>query len=324
MKHRALTLICLFAILFSFPGPGAAQDGAPGSTPTADPYAGLTIDSLAARSYGEGALQVHQVMETRPGFTRYLISYPSDELTIYGFMNVPDQGGPFPVVIALHGYIEPSIYNTLDYTTHYADDLARAGFLVVHPNLRGYWPSDRGPNLFRVGMAVDVLNLVALVRAWGGRPGPLEQADPDAIGLWGHSMGGGVSLRAITVDADIDAAVLYGAMSGDERRNFEKIVQWSGGSRGRAELGTPDDALRLIAPINYLDRIQAAVSIHHGAADELVPPEWSQELCEQLWALRKTVECFSYEGQPHTFYGDGDRLFVERTIAFFNVWLRRP
>jgi len=326
MKNRRYIVIavCLLLLLSALPARSRAQDGTPVPTPTADPFADLTIDSLLERSYGAGTLQVHQVMETRPGFTRYLISYPSDDLTIFGFMNVPDMAGSFPVIVALHGYIEPAIYATLDYTTRYADELARAGFLVLHPNLRGYWPSDSGPNLFRVGMAVDVLNLIGLVRAWGGQPGPLEQVNPDAIGLWGHSMGGGISLRSITVDTDIDAAVLYGAMSGDERRNFEKIMQWSGGNRGRAELGIPDDNLRLISPIQYLDRIETPVSIHHGAADELVPPDWSQELCEQLWTLGKTVECFSYDGQPHTFYGDGDRLFIDRTIAFFNVWLRQP
>ena len=43
---------------------------------------------------------------------------------IYGFMNVPNADGPHPVIIALHGYIDPAIYQTLDYTTRYADALA--------------------------------------------------------------------------------------------------------------------------------------------------------------------------------------------------------
>jgi len=53
-------------------------------------------------------------------FTRYLIRYPSDGLNIYGFANIPNEAGAYPVVIALHGYIDPALYNTLDYTTHYA------------------------------------------------------------------------------------------------------------------------------------------------------------------------------------------------------------
>jgi dipeptidyl aminopeptidase/acylaminoacyl peptidase len=291
-------------------------------TPTPDPYAGLGIDDLAARFYGRGDLQVHQTLASTPAFTRLLISYPSDGLTIYGFMDVPEGQGPFPVIIAVHGYIDPAQYGTLDYTTHYADALAQAGYLVLHPNLRGYWPSDSGPNLLRVGMAVDVLNLIGIVRQTGGLPGTLQKADPSAIGLWGHSMGGGITLRVITVNPDVRAAVLYGAMSGDEKQNFAKIREWSGRTRGLEEDNVPDAALLRISPINYLDRIQAAVSIHHGESDELVPPAWSADLCARLTALGKSVECFTYPGEPHTFYGDGDQLFIQRTIAFFDAHLK--
>ena len=316
----ALALLCLLAMLA--PGalsPARAQDPTPLAS---DPYGNYTIDYLARRSYGAGTLALHEVMESHTDFNRFLISYPSDSLTIYGFMNVPQGPGPFPVIIALHGYIEPEIYYTIDYTTRYADALARAGYLVLHPNLRGYKPSDDGPNLLRVGMAIDVLNLIAIVRDQGGQPGPLALADPDRIGLWGHSMGGGISLRALTVSPDVKAAVLYAAMSGDERRNFEAIQSWSGGQRGLAEINVPDDALLRIAPIHYLDRIEAAVSIHHGTTDELVPPVWSNELCEQLLALEKVVQCLPYPGQPHTFVGEGDRQFIQNMITFYDTYLK--
>ena len=93
----------------------------------------------------------------------------------------------------MHGYIDPAVYNTFDYTTRYADALAGAGYIVLHPNLRGYQPSDNGENLFRVGMAIDVLNLIALVQSQSGGDDPLKNANPNAIGLWGHSMGGGIT-----------------------------------------------------------------------------------------------------------------------------------
>jgi dipeptidyl aminopeptidase/acylaminoacyl peptidase len=214
------------------------------------------------------------------------------------------------------------VYGTLDYTTRYADSLAQADYLVLHPNLRDYLPSDSGPNPFRIGAAVDVLNLIGLVRQHAGQPGPLEKAVPGAIGLWGHSMGGGITLRAITVSPDVRAAVLYGSMSGDEQQNYEQIQLWTGGTSGLEELNTPEDALRRISPINYLDQIQAAVSIHHGADDATVTLEWSIDLCAQLQALAKPVECYTYEGQPHTFSGEGDQLFISRTIAFFDAYLK--
>lgn len=286
-------------------------------TPTPDPFAGLTIADLAARTYGGGALQVVQTLEVTEAFTRTLIAYPSDGLTIYGFMDTPKGEGPFPVVVVVHGYVRPERYRTLTYTTRYADALARARFLTIHPNLRGYGDSDEGPNRFRVGFAVDVLNLLALVRTQGGQPGPLQQADPSAVGLWGHSMGGGIALRVITVDPQVQAAVLYGSMSGDERANYERVLPWSGGERGHEELQVPDADLRRISPIYHLERIAAAVSIHHGEADETVPPEWSEDLCARLEQLGKEVECFAYPGEPHILTGEADARFIQRTVAFF-------
>ena len=300
--------------------PTATPTGTP--SPTPDPYAGLTVADLAAREYGGGELQVEETLAITAAFTRTLVTYPSDGLTIYGFMNVPHGEGPFPVVLMLHGYIDPDIYDTLAYTIRYADSLARAGYLVIHPNLRGFPPSDAGPDRFRVGMAVDVLNLMALVRQQGGQPGPLQRADPHAIGLWGHSMGGGIALRVVTVDPDVPAAVLYGSMSGDEVQNYERILYWTDGERGQEELDTPEEALRRISPIFHLERIQAAVSIHHSDADEVVPLEWSLDLCERLQALDKPVECFTYADLPHTFQGEGDQLFMQRVADFFDRYLK--
>lgn len=250
-----------------------------------------------------------------------MFEYPSDGLTVHGFASVPRGEGPFPVVLVLHGYIDPDEYNTLTYTTHYADSLAAEGFFVLHPNYRNYPPSESGPNLFRVGYAVDVMNLIALVQAQAGLPGPLERADPSAIGLFGHSMGGGISLRTIAANAPVDAAVLYGSMNADELLNFEKIYEWSEGERGLLELNTPPKDLARISPVNYLEDIQAAVSIHHGAADELVPPEWSDDLCQRLTVLGKMVECFTYPGEPHTFIGFGGIQLIERSVAFFEQYL---
>ena len=89
----------------------------PSLTPTADPYEAYTIEHLANRTYGGGELQARQTLAGDPAFTRKLFSYPSDGLTIYGFMDVPTGAGPYPVVIALHGYIDPASYQTLDYTS---------------------------------------------------------------------------------------------------------------------------------------------------------------------------------------------------------------
>src|SRR5258708_34927542 len=186
--------LCMVLIVARVPRT-LAQSGQPTPTlqPTTDQSAGLSLPELVARTHGCGTVTIVQTLATTSAFTRYLIHYPSDGLTIYGFMDVPAgvprKGGAFPVIIALHGYIDPGIYQTLDYTTVYADALAQAGYLVLHPNLRNYPPSDSGPNILRVGFAVDGLNLAAIVRSQAGQPRPLPAANPPAIGLLGPMIG---------------------------------------------------------------------------------------------------------------------------------------
>jgi dipeptidyl aminopeptidase/acylaminoacyl peptidase len=285
------------------------------------------MEYLTNREYGGGELEFVEVLAENSYFTRYLIRYPSEGLNIYGFLNVPVESGPvgegpYPVLIALHGYIDPAIYNTIDYTTGYADALARAGYVVLHPNLRGYPPSDDGDNLFRVGMALDVLNLIGILlqNDWGGTP--LESGEPTRLGLWGHSMGGGISTRVMLIHPEVDAVVLYAAMSGDEKQNWEAIRDWSAGTRGLEELSVPEENLQEISPVYFFDRLSAEVSIHHGRADELVPLRWSVATCDQLTLMGKGVECWYYQNMPHTFYGDGDQLFITRIVQFFDRVLK--
>jgi len=296
----------------------------PTFTLTPEPYREYSVEYLRSRTYGGGEIEITETLGQNSAFTRHYFRYDSDGLNIYGFADVPHGEGPFPVIIALHGYIEPEIYQTLDYTTHYADALASAGYLVLHPNLRGYPPSDEGDNLFRVGMAIDVLNLIALVKENSGQPGLLQTADATRIGLWGHSMGGGVSTRVLTVSPDVKAAVLYAAMTGDERKNYEAIYRWLNGSMGLEELAVPSEALPRISPMYFFEEITAAISIHHGLADKLVPVQWSMQTCEQLKALGKEVECHYYERMPHTFYGPVEKEFIQYTIQFFNQYLMVP
>jgi uncharacterized protein len=290
-------------------------------TPTPDPYADLTIAALAARDYGGGELEIEAVLAETAAFTRYLITYPSDDLTIYGFMNVPHMGDSFPVAIVLHGYVPPSQYQTLAYTTRYADHLAANGYLVIHPNLRNYPPSDSGPDPFRTGYAADVLNLIALIREQSlDETGVLRRADRERIHLWGHSMGGGIALRVATVNNEpyLRSIVLYGSMSGDEALNYERIRQWSGGSSGQFEREASPAQLEALSPLTHLDRLQTAVAVHHSLTDDVVPVEWSQELCTRLEARAHPVVCYFYEDLPHTFRGNGDLLFMERVAAFFD------
>jgi uncharacterized protein len=293
----------------------------PQPSPTPDPYAGLSIDALRQETYGlEGSITIVETMEQQPGFTRYRISFPSDGLQVGGFMNVPAGEGPFPVVIVNHGYMPPASYETLTYTTKYADALASAGLLAIHPNFRNHRGSDYGDNPFRIGYARDVLHLIPMAQR-------LPQATGGKVGLWGHSMGGGVTLRALTVTDQVAAAVVYGSMSGDEAKNYDAIMRWTGGAASRTGAlpiaPAADPSLyRVISPLNYLDYVTATVAIHHGVLDEQVPFAWSEELAGRLEEAGVPYAFYAYPGQPHNFTGEGYNLLNERVISFFEEHLK--
>lgn len=270
-----------------------------------------TLPELRARTYGEGGFRVERVLEEGLRFTRVQFSHLSEGLRVHGFANLPKGKGPFPVVVVLHGYVEPSRYRLLAYTTPYADWLVGQGVLALHPTYRGHPPSEGAPARgLRHPYAVDVLNLLAEVRK-----GAFPQADPTRIALLGHSMGGGVAQIVALVDPGLRGVVLYGSMSGDERLNLERIRFWSGGTRGDELLTLSQEALRAYSAWTYLEDLRVPFSVHHGLLDAQVPPEWSWTLCQRLKALKKPVECFSYPA-GHLFRGEAEARFRARVGAF--------
>lgn len=283
----------------------------PTIAPTPHPLAWATIEALRQRQYGGSGIEVLETLGSNESFTRHLIEFPSDGLAVQGFMNVPHGQGPFPVIVTLHGYVNPATYQTLAYTTSYADAYARAGFLVLHPDLRNHGQSDPGPNAFRSGYVIDVLNLLHQLDS-------IPEADPERVGLWGHSMGGGITIKALTVTDRVGAAVLYGSMSADEQANYQRILFFTGGLRAGSEQlpVSPEDDPGLyekLSAIHHLETVQTPVQLHHGTADEQVPVAWSEDLARRL----TSAELFLYPGQPHSLQGDARALFNQRVIEFF-------
>lgn len=93
-----------------------------------------------------------------------------------------------------------------------------------------------------------------------------------------------------------------------------------GGRRGSTAPSNP--SLEGASPINYLRYISSPISIHQGLADSEVKPEWSKELNDTLKKEGKIVEYFEYEGQDHNFKNLGWDTISERTIEFFDKYLK--
>ena len=293
----------------------------PTLTATLAPDEQYTIDYLRRRSYGGGRIEVLRTMQSSDQFTRTVIRYSSEDLNLYGFMNVPAGEGPFPVIIMMHGLTDTGSFNELDYRNPILDALARRGYLAILPVMRGYPPSDSGDNMFRVGMAIDMLNLMALVKTQGGQSGALEKALPDRMGILGQSLGGNVALRVLTASTEVKAAVLYSSLSGNELKNSQQLYKITLEPNFQNELNVLPSLLPRISPVYYYGDITAPIQLYQGTEDETVPVSWARETCSLLQTAGRDIECIYYEGEGHIFSAEARMEFIENISDFYKAYL---
>jgi dipeptidyl aminopeptidase/acylaminoacyl peptidase len=283
-----------------------------------------TVEGLRNRELPGGTIEITNYWEETDRFTRYLIRYPSvdpapgsgQSLTISGMMAVPKGNGPFPVIILAHGYIPPSRFwsgaDTYDMSTH----LASQGFLTISPDFRGLGRSDSGQDYFRTGWAVDMINLISSLPS-------LPQADPQRVGIWGHSLGGSAAARVMVVDPRVKATVLYAPVTADDQELLRQRGLSGGpgfgetGSLDYSRVGRHPEFVEQLSPMEHMDLVAGPVQIHQGSADRTTPPRWAQAIRDALQAAGKDVEYFSYPGQGHAFRGEAWRQFLDRITEFY-------
>ncbi|MEZ4640143.1 MAG: alpha/beta fold hydrolase [Caldilineaceae bacterium] len=174
------------------------------------------------------------------------------------------------------------------------------------PDYRGHGFSEGQPASGHGSPAytIDVLNAVSSVRLH-------PSADPDRIGLWGHSMGGGITLRAMLVDDGIKAGVIWGGVVVSFLDSFERpelqgvrVPEWFEQPRSQyvdAYGGVDENCAFWVAtsPNAMLDELSGPIQLHHATADESVPVEYAEVLAAQIEEVGGTVELYTYAGDNH-------------------------
>ncbi|HEX9840809.1 MAG TPA: alpha/beta fold hydrolase [Anaerolineales bacterium] len=304
-----------------------------------------TIDGLRHHDFQSGKIHIRSTLEENDLYTTYLIDYPSDGLTITGIMQIPVGEGSFPVILMNHGFFSRGVYRSGDGTDRASAFLAQRGYIALASDYRSWGDSDIGYSFFYSGLVTDVINLLNAISS-------IPEADPNRIGMWGHSMGGGVTMKVLTVDSRVKAAVLYSPVSPDDA---DIINRWGMGcfgdiAEGEKVIGcnssdvipvdlprnlqdayrfaaTDLDTLKEIAPFYHLETITAPIQIHYGTEDGRVlsgtPPEWSRKLNQGLLDAEKQVQLFQYAGERHSFIGPAWFEFMGRTVRFFDKYVKK-
>ena len=291
--------------------------------PAASP---VSLPAMMAKTYDGRALRLRRVLARTDAYVRRVVTYRSGDLKISGVANIPRGAGPFPVLVLLHGYIDPAVYVTGQGLMREQDFLARRGFAVLHVDYRNHAGSDADPKAeqrLRLGYTEDAINAVLAVRRSG-----LRALDPRRIGLLGRSMGGGVVYNTLVAQPGlVDAAVTFAPVSSRVKDNFER---WIRGERPElaarivARHGSPEDNPRFwreVSPRTYFERVTEPLLIHHGTSDDSCPIRWTRATHAALRERGKDVALRVYRGEEHAF-GPQWPLSMRRTVAFFKQHLR--
>ncbi len=306
----------------------------PTSTPTPFP---MSILAERERSYPGSAITIEETLEPGANYFRYYAWYLSDGLKIYGLLTVPfgeKPGNGWPAIVFNHGYIDPRVYKTTERYIGYVDQLARHGYIVFKIDYRGHDQSEGSASgaYGDPGYTTDVLNAFSSLQQ-----DPL--VNPNRIGMWGHSMGGFLTFRAMVISPQIKAGVIWSGVVGSYP---EMICCWHhpdlevptrtpnpnfrSGWRTQWQnlFGSPEDNPEFWMSISanaYLNDLSGALQLHAGTGDEEVPIKFSQDLYREVQSAGKSVEYFEYAGDNHNL-SNYFNLAMQRTIEFFDQYMK--
>lgn len=295
----------------------------------------LSIEVLRSGNYPGSDIAIEQTLTQGSNYQRYIVSYKSEGNKIQALLTIPNGEKPengWPVIIFNHGYIPPKEYVTTERYIAHMDGFSRNGYIVLKSDYRGHGQSEGEPTgaYGSNGYVIDVLNAVASIKKY-------KNADPNKIGMWGHSLGGFLTLRSMVVGKDIKAGVIWAGVVGSYS---DLLNNWRRGTftpppgipptarRWRDTLvkqyGTPEknpEFWNSISANSYLKDILGPLQLHHGTADTSVPVAFSQTLEKQMKDAGKEVELYVYTGDDHNitnYFGAA----MQRSIEFFDKYLK--
>ena len=170
----------------------------PTPTPTPTPTHPLMIDVMRQQTYPGSEIVIEQELDPGSNYDRYHRLLPVRWIQDLCLVDRASRarsrraaGRSWSLTTAT---FPPEQYRTTERYVAYVDAFARNGYIVFRSDYRGHGSSE-GEATGSYGSpdyTVDVLNAVAAIKAY-------PDADPERIGMWGHSMGGSITLRAMVV-----------------------------------------------------------------------------------------------------------------------------
>lgn len=190
--------------------------------------------------------------------------------------------------------------------------LAARGYAVLFPETPQKLGSPMRDLVANTNLAIDAVVKMGI-------------ADPDRLGVMGHSYGGYSAIALVTQTERFKAAVMSSGMAdligfyGElQDSGLDSWVDWA--EKGQGALGgTPwqyRDRYIDNSPYFFLDRVHTPVLIIHGSADRSVPVFYGGQVFSALRRLGREVEFRKYDGEGHSLEGR------ENIVDYWNAVLR--
>jgi dipeptidyl aminopeptidase/acylaminoacyl peptidase len=296
----------------------------------------ITIKYLRDLEIKGSEITFEEELADRSNYHQHLVSYVSEGNKIYGLLTVPftepPEGG-FKAIVFNHGYIPPADYRTTEHYTAYVDYLASSGFVVLKIDYRGHGESQGEPtgSYFSPGYTIDSIAALKSLQT-------MDVIDPQGIGMWGHSMAGNLVLRAMLIEPEIKAGVIwagavysyddfvnYGINDNTYRPTEPSGTQEASSRRRRSReifetYGRPDTKLDYWKAVSLTENIEflnSPIQLHHAEDDSVVNIGYSINLAAVLQDNGKAYELVSYEGGGHNLISPYFNQAIQRTVEFF-------
>ncbi len=221
------------------------------------------------------------------------VSFPSNGTDGSGYLSVPESGsGPGVVVIQ-------EWWGLNDQIKEVCDTFASDGFVALAPDLyRGVVtkePDEAGKLMMSLNIEQAAKDMVGAVDFLVGH----DAVTSAHLGVVGFCMGGALALWLATLRPEVVSAVApyYG------------VIGWPA--------ATPD-----------WSKMQAKVQGHYAENDDFASPEAVAKFADELRALGKDVEIFTYPGTEHAFtnhhrpevhHAEHSETAGDRTLEFFRA-----
>lgn len=324
--------LCLLVVVWTVSLTAWAQDAEVTEEPELPLGEDLKIDYLRELEIIGSDITFEQQLNNGSNYYQYIASYISEGNRIQGLMTVPfgvaPEGG-FKAIVFNHGYLPPSTYVTTERYVDYVGTLAQAGFVVFKIDMRGHGTSEGQSegSYFSPGYTIDAISALKSMQN-------LDFVDPDGIGMWGHSMAGNLVLRAMLIEPDIKAGVIWaGAVySYDDFAKYaisdpsfspSATTSTRAVSRGREirDFYGPIDTKELywqsISLTEHLNYLNSPLQLHHAINDPIVNIGYSYDLAQSLNVLEKEYEIYAYQSGGHNISAPSFNEAMRRTVIFF-------